>query len=127
MIFSSIFLLLAVKLFAQPNQHGPREGPTVADRWKRDSIKLQLYVNLSPPQAATVKPVFLSFYNSLDAHAEHTKTTPPPRVEIEKAIKERMNALKKILDTVQMDRFETFEREFMPPPPPRQHKQMEIL
>lgn len=123
-IFSSIAILLTVTLFAQPehNHDGPPKPPPVAERWKRDSIKLQLYVTLSSSQINNVKATFVSFYNDMEAMMEKGKTAPPPKGQMESVHYKRNDALKSIFNSGQWDRFETFEREFMPPPP--QHPPM---
>jgi hypothetical protein len=119
-IFSSVLMLLTVHLFAQPlqKQEGPPKPPPVAERWKRDSIKLQLYVNIRQDQVAGVKNAFLSFYKGMDESAPKEKMNPPKKEEMDHLITTRIEALKKVLDEKQFDRFETFQREFMPPHPP---------
>jgi hypothetical protein len=127
-IFSSMVMLLTLSLFAQPNQKqdGPPKPPPIAERWKRDSIKLQLYVNISPEQVANVKNAFVSFYNSMDAMAPKEPGNPPGKEDMDKIIKTRKDALKTILNEKQFARFETFEKEFMPPhhPPVHDDKKM---
>lgn len=119
-IFGSILMLLTVHLFAQSsqNQDGPPKPPPVSERWKRDSIKLQLYVNIREDQMAGTKNAFLSFYKGLDEWAPKEKMSPQKKKEMHSLSKARNEALKKILDEKQFDRFETFEREFMPSHPP---------
>ena len=111
-------MLLTVNLFAQSGvkQDSPKL-PSIAERWKRDSIKLQLYVNINPEQIASIKNTFVTFYNSLDATLQKGPANPPPKEDIDKMIKTRNDTLKTILNEKQFDRFETFEHEFMPPPP----------
>src|SRR5947209_8624719 len=117
----SALLLLTATLFAQPGHNdGPPKPPPVAERWKRDSIKLQLYVALQLTQISPVKNVFYISYQNMDALVEKSKGTPPAKEEMEKLHNGRNNALKTIFNAGQFDRYETFEREFMPPPPPMQ-------
>ena len=117
-LFGSVAMLLTVSVFAQPGQHpdGPPPPPPVAERWRHDSTKLQLYVVLSANEINGTKAAFLSFYNDMDGLRQQNK--PAPREELEKTRAKRNNALKEIFNPQQFDRFETFEREFMPLPPP---------
>ena len=128
LVFSSIVLLLTVNLFAQPGQKqdGPPKPPPISERWKRDSIKLQLYVGLNPDQVTNVKNAFVSFYSALDAKAPKEGTKPPNREEMHNLVKTRNDALKNSLNQKQFERFETFEKEFMPPhhPPMQGDKKM---
>ena len=117
-ILSSITLLLTAMLVAQPGPNGPPKPPPLAERWKRDSIKLNLYIGPPATQMAAIKNVFFLFYTELDALAEKNKTAPPAREAIDKIRDNRKNALQGILTAAAFDRFETFEREFMPSPPP---------
>ena len=122
LLFSSVAVLLTATVFAQPQPHSyePPKPPSVAERWKHDSIKLQLYVVLPASQINGVKTAFLSFYSEMDALMQASKTTlptPPAREEVEKVRSKRDLTLKAILNAQQFDRFETFEKEFMPPPP----------
>jgi Holliday junction resolvase RusA-like endonuclease len=120
-ILSSIIMLLTANLFAQPGQKpdGPPKPPPISERWKRDSIKLQLYVNMNADQIAGVKNIFITFYNSLDALVSKQSDAPAEREDIGNIIKTRKDGLKTVLNEKQFDRFEAFEREFMPPPPPK--------
>ena len=118
MLFSSIALLLMVNLFAQRPEEGPqKQPPTIEQRWKRDSVKLQTHLSLSAAQTGKLKNAFVSFYKDLDALAAKDRTMPPPREEVEKIRENRKKTLKNILTSEQFTRFETFEKEFMPPPP----------
>ena len=118
-IFGSMLMLLTGNLFAQSmKQDDLRKPPAIPEQWKRDSIKLQLYVNINSDQMTAVKNAFISFYNSLDAVIPKEPGTHPKREDIDLLVKTRNDALKKILNEKQFDRFETFDREFLPPPPP---------
>jgi hypothetical protein len=127
-IFGSMLMLLTVSLFAQPNpkQDGPPKPPPIEERWKRDSIKLQLYVNINHEQMANVKNTFISFYNSMDAVAPKEPGNPPNKEDMDKIVKSRNESLKNVVNEKQFDRFKTFEKEFMPPhhPPMNGHKKM---
>lgn len=117
-------MLLTTLLFAQPHSRpdGPPKPPPVAERWKHDSTRLQLYVVLLPGQTTGVKTTFVAFYNDADALMQQHQDgspTPPPKEEMEKIRTKRTAALKAIFDTQQFTRFETFEKEFMPPRPPK--------
>lgn len=122
-LFSSAAVLLTATLFAQPQPRpdGPPKPPPLAERWKHDSTRLQLYVVLSPGQIAGIKTAFFSFYNDADAlmqqHRDNSPT-PPPKEEVEKMRTKWVAALKAIFDAQQFTRFQTFEKEFMPPHPP---------
>lgn len=123
LLFSSAVLLLTAPVFAQPDPHpdGPPKPPPVAERWRHDSTKLQLYVVLTQEEMAGAKAAFLSFYTDADALLQGAKNgppAPPAREDMERLRTKRNAALKTIFNAQQFDRFETFEREFMPPPPP---------
>ncbi len=116
-LFSSLAALLTIALFAQPpHPDGPPKPPPIAERWKHDSVKLQLYVVLSSSQISNVKTAFVSFYNEMDALMQVSKMLPA-REDVEKVRSKRDGDLKLIFNAQQFDRFETFEKEFMPPPP----------
>ena len=119
----SVAMLLTMTLFAQPEKQpdGPPKPPPIAERWRHDSTKLQLYVVLNSGEMAGAKASFLSFYNDMDALMQPTNSkppAPPARADVERIHTKRNNALKAIFSAQQFERFETFEREFMPPPPP---------
>ena len=121
LLLGSAAMLLTATLFAQPEQHpdGPPKPPPIAERWRHDSTKLQLYVVLNTGQMSNVKAAFLSFYNDMDAVMQQNKKNPPKapaREDVEKIRAKRNSALKTIFTAQQYDRFQTFEREFMPPP-----------
>ena len=120
-------LLLTAMLYAQPKQSGdgPPKPPPVAERWKHDSTKLQLYINMQPPQISGVKNVFTTFYKEMDALREGSKGGPPKKEEMDKIRDKRKTALKTVLNDHQMQRFQTFEKQFMPPhhpPGPKKEK-----
>lgn len=118
-VFSGTMMLLTVSLFAQPQkQNGPPNPPPIAERWKRDSIKLQLYVNLGEEQVSRIKNAFVSFYTGLDALAPKAEMNLPRKEDIDHLLQTRNDAVKNIMDAKQFDRFTTFEREFMPLHPP---------
>ncbi len=118
-ILSSLSLLLTTMLVAQPSPGAPlKPPPPLTERWKKDSIKLNLYVVPLASQMANIHNIFYLFYNELDALVENNKTAPPAKEAIDKIIDARKNALRGVLAAPAFDRFETFEREFMPPPPP---------
>jgi hypothetical protein len=122
LVFSSLFLLLAGSLFAQPqHREGPPKPPPIAERWKHDSTKLQLYVGLNPGQISSTKNVFVNFYKDMDALMQNRKDGPPKKEDMDKVVNKRKEALKAIFSAQQLGRLETFRREFMPPPP-RKHK-----
>jgi len=73
---------------------------------------------------AGIQRIFYLFYNELDALADNNKTAPPAKETIDKIRAGRKNALQGILTAPAFNRFETFEREFMPPPPPHGHPAM---
>jgi hypothetical protein len=119
-LLGSAAALLSATLFAQPQHRpdGPPKPPPVATQWKNDSIKLQLYVVLATGQMADVKTAFVSFYKDMDALLQQAGGSRPEREEMEKVSTKRKAALKAILTSQQLDRFDAFEKEFIPPPHP---------
>lgn len=120
---TGIAVFLTATVVAQPGRRldGPPQPPPLTDRWAHDSTRLQLYVVLNGDQIGRVKTAFVSFYNDVDALMQQNKTVPPPKQAVEKILTKRNAALKTIFTAQQFDRFQTFEKEFMPPPP-RPHK-----
>ncbi|MER3463098.1 MAG: hypothetical protein C4329_00345, partial [Chitinophagaceae bacterium] len=66
---------------------------------------------------AQAKNVFMDFYKNMDALLEKCKDKRPQREDVDKLISQRNEALKKMLNKDQVEKFKSIERNLMPPPP----------
>lgn len=115
----SLLLWMTLPLAAQEKMppQGPPKPPPVAERWMHDSSRIAGAVTLSATQSASVKTSFLAFYKSMDGLLEKSKPNPPAKEAVEALVTTRNNAVKKVLNAMQVKQYSGIERQLMPLPP----------
>ena len=116
---------------AQPEQEKqPRKPPTVEDRLKHVSEKLDEELKLTPDQKEKILAAFKTFFADMEANRSKQAPPPPPPPPVKKEIAEKLSAerdekIRKVLTTDQFSKFKEIEKKLRPkhrkedmPPPP---------
>ena len=132
-IIGSALLLFTLATKAQ-EQPKPPKPPTVEERLKKTNEVLQKEVQPTAAQKAAIETAFKKFFTDADKLRKENPPPPPPppdpkvKEAMDKLIKERDEAVKKILTPAQFEKYKVAAKKLHPPkpggkdgpPPPRQ-------
>jgi len=113
----AIIALLANTFCFPQQQQGPPKPPPPEKRWEKDSEKLKKAVTPSEEELTKMKAAFMIFYKEMDALHEKNKGQRPAKEEVDKLIRKRNDAVKKVLSKDKFDKFLKVEKELGPPKP----------
>ena len=112
LVFGSIGMINAQE--HQKNE-GPRKPPSVEERMKHVKETLAKDASLSADKQQKVMDLFKQFFIKAD------KVAPPPpnKEEMDKLVKERDEAVAKVLTAEEFKRYKEAEKKLRPPHPPK--------
>jgi hypothetical protein len=123
LIIAAGFVLFAVAIKAQPPQ--PSKPPSVEERLKRTNEVIQQDVQPSAPQRAAIEQAYKKFFTAEDKLRKDNQPPPPdPKVKeaIDKLVKERDEAVKKVLTDAQYQKYKEAAKKLHPPKPGEKSK-----
>jgi len=119
-------LILAVLIIAgigminaqEPKKNeGPRKPPTVEERLKHVKETLAKDASLSAEKQQKIMELFKQFFVKADKIAP--PPPPPSKEEMDKLVKERDEAVAKVLTAEEFKRYKEAEKKLRPPHPPK--------
>ncbi len=127
LIIAAGFLLFAISIKAQPPQ--PPKPPTVEERLKRTNEVIQKDVQPSTTQKAAIESAFKKFFAAEDKLRKDNPPPPPPppdpkvKEAMDKLVKERDEAVKKVLTDAQYQKYKEATKKLHPPKPGEKGKE----
>lgn len=117
-IFTVSFLLIVLISKAQQ----PPAPPTAEERLKHTTDLLQKEVNMTEAQKTSVKNAFKTFITASDKLHKNNPPPPPPpdaktKEAMDKLVKERDEAVKKVLTADQFAKYKEAVKKLHPPRP----------
>lgn len=119
MIIAALALIVTSAVFPHDQKQGPGKPPPPGKRWEKDSGKIKKTVTLTDDELSKLRTVFIDFYKEMDALHEKNKGKRPAKEEVDKIIKKRNDAVKKVLAKEKYDQYMKMEKELGPPKPPK--------
>ncbi len=120
LLLSAFMVAVIVMSYAQEpmKKEGPKKPPTVEERLKRLKEVMVKDASLSSEKQQKVAEVFKQFFVKADKIAP-PPPPPPNKEEMEKLIKERDEAVAKILTPEEFKKYKEAEKKLRPPHPPK--------
>ena len=115
LVFGSIGMINAQE--HQKNE-GPRKPPSVEERMKHVKETLAKDASLSAEKQQKVAELFKQFFIKADKIAP-PPPPPPSKEEMDKLVKERDEAVAKVLTAEEFKRYKEAEKKLRPPHPPK--------
>jgi len=103
----------------------PPKPPTPEERLKRTSELIQKEVQPTANQQKVIEEVFKIFFTAADKVRKDNPAPPPPppdpavKAAMDKLVKERDEAIKKVLTADQYEKYKETAKKLQPPPPGR--------
>ena len=118
-----ILATVIILSFAIITKAQPPKPPTIEERLKHTNEVLQKEVQPTAAQKKAIENAFKIFFASADKLRKDNPPTPPPppdpktKEAMDKLIKERDESVKKILTTVQYEKYEEAAKKLHSPKP----------
>ena len=107
----------AINAQEHPKKEGPRKPPTVEERMKHVKETLAKDASLSAEKQQKIMELFKQFFIKADKVAP--PPPPPNKEEMDKLVKERDEAVAKVLTAEEFKRYKEAEKKLRPPHPPK--------
>ena len=116
-IIATGFVLFAMTIKAQPPQ-----PPSIEERLKRTNEVIQKDVQPSTTQKTAIESAFKNFFTAEDKLRKDNPPPPPPpdpkvKEAMDKLVKERDEAVKKVLTDAQYQKYKEAAKKLHPPKP----------
>ena len=119
LLIISAFMLAGLTVHAQGSakQEPPHKPPTVEERLKHLKEVMVKDASLNVEKQQEISEVFKQFF--IKADKLNPPPPPPNKAEMDKLVKERDDAIAKILTADEFKRFKEAEKKLRPPHPPQ--------
>ena len=119
----------ALLLFALAGKAQPPKPPSIEERLKKTNEVLQKEVQPTAAQKTAIETAFKKFFTDADKLRKDNPPPPPPppdpkvKEAMDKLVKERDEAVKKILTAAQYEKYKVAAEKLHPPRPGEKGKQ----
>ncbi len=118
-----IIIIPALLFFALVVKGQPPKPPSIEERLKRTNEVLQQEVQPNAAQKTAIETAFKKFFTDADKLRKDNPPPPPPppdpkvKEAMDKLVKERDEAVKKILTAAQYEKYKAAAKKLQPPKP----------